>query len=139
METIIAEEVLETISRHGVATFPDECCGALIESAGVIAEAFPLANTTSAGRARRFRIDPDGYRRAEARARELNGTLAGFYHSHPNAPARPSQYDLEHAWPNLKYLIVSVNGGVAAEATVWQLRDDRSAFEEGELRCPTRS
>ena len=97
MEAVIDDKALEVIRRHAVETFPEECCGALIEARGVIVEAFPLANTTSAGRVRRFRIDPAGYRQSEARARELDATLVGFYHSHPNAPARPSEYDLEHA------------------------------------------
>ena len=139
MESLIEDKALEVIRRHAVETFPEECCGALIEARGVIVEAFPLANTTSAGRVRRFRIDPFGYRQSEARARELDATLVGFYHSHPNAPAWPSEYDLEHAWPNLSYVIISVNGGGPGDATVWRLRDDRSGFDEGELRWQTRS
>ena len=139
METVIREAELEAIRLHAVDTFPEECCGALIEAGGEIVEAFALANTTSAGRVRRFQIDPEGYRLAEARARERTGTLAGFYHSHPNAAARPSQFDLEHAWPNLKYVIISVNRGVPGDTTVWHLRDDRSGFEQGELRWHTQS
>ena len=79
------------------------------------------------------RIGPSDYRQAEARASERRGTLAGFYHSHPDHPARPSQHDLEHAWPNLIYVIVSVNAGSAGDITAWRLRDDRSAFDQGDL------
>jgi len=78
-------------------------------------------------------------REAEAAARERNGVLAGFYHSHPNEPARPSQYDLDHAWPNFIYVIISVNAGVPGDVTVWRLRDDRSGFDEGELKWHTGS
>lgn len=135
--TVISEKAVEAIRSHGAAEFPYECCGALIAIDGTIVEAFALRNTTGGGAARRFRIGPDGYREAEARARERVGTLVGFYHSHPNEPARPSQYDLDHAWPNLTYVIISVNAGTPGDITVWHLRDDRSGFDEGDLKWHT--
>src|SRR5262245_45809448 len=104
--TTLAADALDAIRQHGAETFPHECCGALIASGGVIVEAFRLPNTTSEGAARRFRVGPEDYRAADARARSTGGSLIGFYHSHPNAPARPSAYDLEHAWPNLAYIII---------------------------------
>src|SRR6185295_12507243 len=104
-ETLLTADVLDAIRRHGAETYPHECCGALIADGGSIVDAFRLPNTTSEGAARRFRVGPDDYRAAEKRARELGATLVGFYHSHPDAPARPSAYDLEHAWPNLTYVI----------------------------------
>lgn len=132
--TRIAVDALDEIRRHGAETFPYECCGGLIAVNGAIVEAFRLANTTGSGATRRFRIGPDGYRLAETRAQERRGTLAGFYHSHPNEPARPSAYDLEHAWPNLAYIIISVNAGTPGDIRAWRLRDDRSGFDEGELK-----
>ena len=130
---------LDAIRQHGAETFPYECCGALVVVNGVVVEAFKMENTTSGGAARRFRIGPEGYRLAEQRAGELGGTIVGFYHSHPNEPARPSAYDLDHAWPNLTYVIISVRVGVPGDITVWHLRDDRSGFDEGELKWPTGS
>jgi proteasome lid subunit RPN8/RPN11 len=70
---------------------------------------------------------------AEERAQELGGELLGFYHSHPDHPARPSQYDLDHAWPTFAYIIVAVANAQAHDMTVWFLKEDRSTFEEGEL------
>jgi len=125
--------VIDEMRAHGAETYPDECCGALIAVDGAIVEAFRLPNTTAAGARRRFRIGPSDYRQAEGRAADRQGTLAGFYHSHPDHPARPSQHDLEHAWPNLIYVIVSVNAGRAGDMTAWRLRDDRSAFDQGAL------
>ena len=125
--------VLDDIRAHGAEAYPYECCGALIAVDGSIVEAFRLPNTTAAGARRRFRIGPSDYRQAEARATERHGVLAGFYHSHPDHPARPSQHDLDHAWPNLIYVIVSVSAGSPGEITAWRLRDDRSAFDEGDL------
>jgi proteasome lid subunit RPN8/RPN11 len=130
----ISDHVLEAIRRHGAEAYPHECCGALLESGGVTGAAFALTNTTDGPAARRFLVGPDQYRHAEKWARERGGNLAGFYHSHPDHPARPSQTDLEHAWPNFVYLIVSVAEGTPRETTCWRLREDRSGFDQGDLR-----
>jgi proteasome lid subunit RPN8/RPN11 len=125
--------VAREISRHGEETYPHECCGALLGRGRDVFATVPLPNTTEEGPRRRFLVRPSDYREAEARASELEVELVGFYHSHPDHPARPSQYDLDHAWPTFAYVIVSVASGVARDATVWFLKDDRSAFEEGTL------
>ena len=135
----ITRAAIDAIAAHGVDTYPHECCGALIEREGRIVEAWPLENTTLEGPRRRFLVSPKDYLAAEARARRAGGTLAGFYHSHPDHPARPSQHDLEHAWPNLAYVIVSVTEGVAGAMTCWRLRDDRSSFEQKDLKWPIAS
>jgi proteasome lid subunit RPN8/RPN11 len=122
-----------SIRRHGEETFPHECCGALVGSDGRVSAAIALPNTTEEGPRRRFLVRPTDYRLAEGRAAELGGELLGFYHSHPDHPARPSQFDLDHAWPTFAYVIVSVQAGTAREMTVWFLREDRSTFDEGEL------
>ena len=134
----ITASVERAIRRHGEETFPYECCGALIARTssgdGVIVEAVvPLANTTEEGPRRRFLVRPSDYRDAERRALELGGELVGFYHSHPDHPARPSQYDLDHAWPTFAYIIVAVAEGKSEQMTVWYLLEDRSRFEEGSL------
>jgi proteasome lid subunit RPN8/RPN11 len=149
--------VAGVIRRHGEETFPHECCGALIGhatasgagraaaadvaagdgpgsgSANVVTAAVPLPNTTEEGPRRRFLVRPSDYRIAEQRASELGGELLGFYHSHPDHPARPSQFDLDHAWPTFAYVIVSVMAGVSRVMTVWFLKEDRSSFDEGDL------
>ncbi len=126
----LAADAEAEIRRHGTETYPNECCGALIASGSTIVEAFPLPNTTAEGPRRRFLIGPNDYRLAEARARARGGTLAGFYHSHPDHPARPSETDLAQAWPNLTYIIVAVRDGQPEDLRFWRLRDDRSGFEE---------
>src|SRR5689334_4036304 len=117
----IVPEALAAIERHAAATYPHECCGALLSSGNVITAAFELANTTDGPAARRFLVGPDQYRRAEQWADKSGGTLVGFYHSHPDHPARPSQTDLEYAWPNFVYVIVSVVEGVPRDITCWRL------------------
>ena len=121
------------IRRHGEDTFPHECCGALVGVDGRASAVVALPNTTEEGPRRRFLVRPSDYRLAEQRARGLGGELLGFYHSHPDHPARPSQFDLDHAWPTFAYVIVAVAAGASAAMTVWWLKDDRTIFEEGEL------
>jgi proteasome lid subunit RPN8/RPN11 len=118
------------IRAHGRETFPHECCGAMLGKDGVVREALAMPNTTEEGPRRRFLVRPGDYRVAEQRARDTGLDLLGFYHSHPDHPAKPSQYDLDHAWPSLSYVIVSVMGGADALLTSWRLKDDRSAFDE---------
>ena len=129
----IAPAVAQAIRAHGRETFPHECCGALVGAADRITVAIALPNTTEEGPRRRFLVRPSDYREAERRATELGGELLGFYHSHPDHPARPSQYDLDHAWPTFAYIIVSVMAGQPDAMTVWYLKEDRSSFDEGQL------
>jgi proteasome lid subunit RPN8/RPN11 len=129
----ITSGVEGAIRLHGQETYPHECCGALVGRDGGVTAIVALPNTTEEGPRRRFLVRPSDYQMAERRARELGGELLGFYHSHPDHPARPSQYDLDHAWPTFAYIIVAVAAGVATEMTVWYLQEDRSRFEEGSL------
>lgn len=130
----LTADALETIRAHGASTYPNECCGALIGSSGDgathVAEARPLDNVTAEGPRRRFLVSASDYRAAERHATEAGAELVGFYHSHPDHPAEPSQYDLDHAWPNFSYVIVAVGGGTPHALRSWRLRADRSGFEE---------
>jgi proteasome lid subunit RPN8/RPN11 len=132
-QVVLEKGVGFAIRRHGEETYPHECCGALIGAGDRIIAAVALPNTTEEGPRRRFLVRPSDYRLAEQQASALNGELLGFYHSHPDHPARPSQFDLDHAWPNFAYVIVSVQSAAAREMTVWFLKEDRSSFDEGEL------
>jgi len=138
----VPADVDAAIRRHGQETYPHECCGALIGTGSQVEAAVAMPNTTEEGPRRRFLVRPSDYRLSEQRASEMGGELLGFYHSHPDHPARPSQFDLDHAWPNFAYIIVAVAGhGEAAGAagakagdmTVWFLKEDRSSFDEGSL------
>ncbi len=129
----LSRAVDAAVRAHARQTYPHECCGALIGQDTEVLEAYPLPNTTEEGPRRRFLVRPADYRLAEQRAAKRGLTLLGFYHSHPDHPARPSQYDLDHAWPSFAYLIVSVRDGQDRELTCWRLRDDRSQFDEAGL------
>ena len=129
----ITAAVDRAIRAHGEETYPHECCGALIGRDRRVTDVVALPNTTEEGPRRRFLVRPADYRQAERRASELGVELLGFYHSHPDHPARPSQYDLDHAWPTFAYIIVSVMAGQPDAMTVWYLKEDRSSFDEGQL------
>jgi len=134
----VAASVLEAVRVHGRETYPEECCGGLLGEASeggvrvVVAER--IANASREMRERRFAVEPRDYLRLERRADALALSLVGFYHSHPDHPAAPSEYDREHAFPFLHYLILSVEKGRPGEATSWVLSEDRGAFEREELR-----
>jgi proteasome lid subunit RPN8/RPN11 len=130
---IVTPGVDAAIRAHGQETYPHECCGALVGRDDNVTAIVALPNTTEEGPRRRFMVRPSDYQLAERRAAELGGELLGFYHSHPDHPARPSQYDLDHAWPTFAYVIVSVMSGAARDMTVWFLKEDRSSFDEGTL------
>lgn len=133
--------VLGGIRQAAEAAYPSEGCGFLVGESGPNGEARvrrhePVRNQrVEAGTGRnRYEIDPADFLAAEKKLRREGLELLGTYHSHPDHPAKPSEYDREHAWPWFRYLIVSVAKGVARDARVWQLTDDRTAFVEHTLQ-----
>jgi proteasome lid subunit RPN8/RPN11 len=60
--------------------------------------------------------------------------VIGIFHSHPDHPPRPSDFDLQWALPWYSYLITGVHAGRAGESRAWQLRDDRSGMFEQQIR-----
>jgi proteasome lid subunit RPN8/RPN11 len=126
----IGDDVADRINRHAAETYPHECCGALLGHGSSIEDVLALPNTTEEGPRRRFLVRPEDYRAAEGGASARGLELLGFYHSHPDHPARPSEYDLAHAWPTFAYVIVSVVARAPGDVTCWRLREDRSTFDE---------
>ena len=81
----------------------------------------------------RYAMTPQDWMRLEDEADEKGLTLVGYYHSHPDAPAIPSEYDRDHALPNFVYIITSVKAGKAVDMRVWKLKTDRTAFDDETL------
>lgn len=129
----IRSELLQRIHAHGKETYPYECCGALLGRDGdegrEVLDLMPLANRRDDSPRNRFEVTPDDVRLAENAARARRAELIGWYHSHPDAPARPSEFDREHAWPWYSYIIVSVREGRPSDTTAWRLRDDRASYD----------
>jgi proteasome lid subunit RPN8/RPN11 len=141
MKVVVPGEILERMKSHGEETYPHECCGFMLgsadEGAQRVTEIRSQENERTDSRENRFIISPEQFRAAEKFARKAGLLLVGIYHSHPDSPARPSEYDRDHAWPWFSYIIVSVKAGAAFETNAWQLRDDRSGFDPTVLEIGT--
>ena len=129
----VSDALVRRIQEHGVETYPYECCGALLgrdkETQREVVDLLPLANQRNDSPRNRFEVTPGDVQMAEKRAREMGVDVIGWYHSHPNAPARPSEFDREHAWPWYSYIIVSVEASGPRDTKSWRLRDDRSVYD----------
>ena len=135
----ITEELLNEIRKHGVRDYPYECCGLLIgrftAEGKNVTETYPISNAREESAKRnRFLIEPAELMRGERYARERDLEVVGFYHSHPDSPAVPSQYDLEHAWPTYSYIIVSTREDQTGDLFSWEQEPDRSKFNPEEIR-----
>ncbi len=127
------------LRQHAEAEYPYECCGLLLgrfttDGHKVVVETYPVSNAREeAARHHRSLILPAEMLRGERHARTRGLEVVGNYHSHPEHPAVPSAFDLEHAWPTWSYLIVSVQQGRAADLRSWELEPDRSRFNAEEI------
>jgi proteasome lid subunit RPN8/RPN11 len=135
----ISAPQLNIIKQHVASTYPNEGGGLLIGRADAdgskqVIEVRSIPNQRAIeDQHNRILITQQMYREGEASADSLGLDLIGFFHSHPDHPARPSEFDREHALPWWSYLIISVQQGEPREVTSWQLRDDRSAFDAEEI------
>jgi proteasome lid subunit RPN8/RPN11 len=120
------------IEAHLVGAYPEEGCGVMIglerEGRREIRRAIPFENRRPDSRANRYLIAPEQFLAAENEARAAGLDVLGFFHSHPDHPAQPSAFDLEHAWPYYSYVIMSIVQGRPADLRAWRLADDRSRF-----------
>ena len=135
----VSEDLLDEIRAHGVRDYPYECCGLLLgrysAEGKIVQETYPISNAREESAKRnRFLIEPVELMRGERYARERDLEVVGFYHSHPDSPAVPSQYDLDHAWPTYSYIIVSTSAEQANDLFSWEQEPDRSRFNREELK-----
>jgi proteasome lid subunit RPN8/RPN11 len=135
----LEQQQLTEIREHGERDYPYECCGLLIgrlEQGGrkVVLETYPISNAREEQAKRnRFLIRPEELLRGERYAVGKDLDVLGFYHSHPDDQAVPSQYDLEHAWPTYSYIVVSVQKGHAQDVRSWEMHASRSRFIEEQI------
>jgi proteasome lid subunit RPN8/RPN11 len=133
----ISGHLAERIRAHGAEAYPHECCGALLgrdseaTDQNVMREVLallPLVNRRDDSPRNRFSVTAEDVLDADRAAQKQGLEVIGWYHSHPDHPARPSQYDQDHAWPWYSYVIISIENGSPQEMTSWRLNDDRRAF-----------
>jgi proteasome lid subunit RPN8/RPN11 len=129
---VLSDDMAKGIREHGAQGYPHEACGAILGLDGAdereVRALFPLVNRREDSPRNRFSVSAGDVRAAERAATERGLELIGWYHSHPDHPALPSEYDREHAWPWYSYVIVSVAKGQPREITCWRLAGDRSRF-----------
>ena len=135
---MIPTSLARRIEKEGEGAYPDEGCGLMIgrDVGGkrLVEKLEPLANVfDEQERYHRFSVDPLQLMKAEKRAAAEGKLVLGFYHSHPDAPARPSEYDREHAWEFYSYVIVAIAKGRAADMTSWVLDGQTRQFGKQEV------
>ena len=134
----IEKDILAQIHAHGEDAYPDEGAGFLLGSDDVtqrhVTEIFTTENAREdEARHNRYLVTPEDYLKAEITADKLGLSLIGVFHSHPDSPNRPSEFDREWAQPFFSYIITSVNQGKVVESRSWRLTEDRSKFEEEKI------
>lgn len=136
----LSEELLIRIHAHGEESYPEEGAGFLLgvyslNGKRAVTSILPLANSREEGaRHNRYLITAEDYLKAELTADSLGLNLIGVFHSHPDHPNQPSEFDREWAQPLFSYVITSVNRGKAVASRSWRLTEDRSRFEEEEIK-----
>ena len=139
----ISDENLVRIKAHAERDYPHECGGLLLgqfdpETGKSVTETLPMENTADVEtRHDRVLIDPRDVMKAERYARENGLDVVGYYHSHPDDEAIPSQFDLDHALPVWSYIIVSVRDRKAVDLRSWEMENDRSKFNSEAIEIDT--
>jgi len=134
----LTQQQLSEMRAHGERDYPFECCGLMLgrfeDGRKNVVETYSISNAREEEAKRnRFLIRPEELLRGEKYARGKHLDVVGFYHSHPDDRAVPSQYDLEHAWPTYSYIVVSVEKGRAVDLQSWEMESDRSRFNEEKI------
>jgi proteasome lid subunit RPN8/RPN11 len=132
----IPEELIAQIQAHGVQHYPEEGAGLILgkyEGGRRTAEyLIQLKNSSQPdSRHNRYLIEAKDVLAGEVQAEKLGLDVIGVFHSHPDHPAQPSDFDLEWALPNFSYIITSVCAGKAVSSRSWRLSDDGNFVEEG--------
>jgi proteasome lid subunit RPN8/RPN11 len=132
---VVSNHLIEQINAHVEKAYPEEGAGFLLGKEGRVMEILALSNSREDGaRHNRFLFTPQDYLQAEMTAETLGLDLIGVFHSHPDCPNVPSDYDREWAQPFFSYIITRVDHGKAVNSRSWKLVEDRSKYEEEELR-----
>ncbi len=139
---LIKKEHLDDIEAHGKEGYPNEVCGIILGVCGLGIsgsegnEALQIKRAVNLNSDRahdRYELDPQDILMAEKDARDKGLEIIGFYHSHPDHPDVPSEFDRERAWPSYSYIISSIMGGKEASTKSWLLNDESQVFEEEKI------
>jgi len=130
----ISKELTVRMEVHLEQAYPGEGAGFLLGADGEVKDVLLLENAREEeARHNRFLITPEDYLKAEMKAADLGVDLIGVFHSHPDCPNVPSEYDREWAQPFFSYIITRVDEGKAVSHRSWKLVEDRSKYDEEEI------
>ncbi len=138
MKIYLTEELLSKIHDHGEKTYPEEGAGLLLgreeNDSRIVVDIFPLVNAREdSARHNRYLITPLSLFEGEKFAEQRDLDVIGIFHSHPDHPNRPSEFDREWAVPWFSYIITSIEKGRVDGSRSWRLADDRGQFHEEEI------
>jgi proteasome lid subunit RPN8/RPN11 len=135
----IGSEAWSRAVRHTIEIYPKEACGILLshsEKARHIKEIYPTKNVHSEDQAKRYLVDPLEFIDVDKWAEEEGLDICGFYHSHPDHPSAPSEYDGKMAWEGYLYIILSIKAGKFNDARAWLYDADAGNFKEVMFKPP---
>ena len=128
----------EVMVSHARSTYPNECCGAMIGSIDgdrkTVQVAVALENAFTGAQGARYELRQEDLLKADAEARRQGMDLIGIFHSHPDSPNNPSDYDRDWAQPFFSYIITSIYAAKAVQSRSWLLSEDRTHFDEEEIK-----
>jgi proteasome lid subunit RPN8/RPN11 len=135
MTLAVPDTLIHEINAHVEKAYPEEGAGFLLGDEGEVKAILALPNAREdEARHNRFLITPEDYLKAELKADDLGLSLIGVFHSHPDCPNIPSEYDREWAQPFFSYIITRVDQGKAVNHRSWRLVEDRTKYEEEEIK-----
>ncbi len=145
----IKQSEYRRIEAHGAEIYPNECQGFLLgrqeDGRAEVLDIYRLTNVWATSGVNPFEVrpedstrnrtlvDPKDYLKADREARERGMDIIGYYHSHPDHPAQPSEFDRKHAHPFLIYVILAVEQGVPRQMIGWLLSEDQTRFLPEEI------
>jgi proteasome lid subunit RPN8/RPN11 len=136
----LSHTVEEQLRRHCEGEYPNEACGVLFghgdgtASPWCVTEIKALPNTHNGDHKRRYLVPPDFQFQAEKHALTTNQDILGYYHSHPDHPAQPSENDRVHGWFGYLYLICSVQQGRSNDLKGFSLEDQGGVFLDVDVK-----
>lgn len=136
MSVVLTRAQVREIEAHAQETYPEECCGFLLgpsDQPRRIAEVRRATNVVESDRGRRYVIDPREILTVEKSLEGMDREILGFYHSHPDHPAAPSEFDRSHAWPWYSYVILSIVDRMPADLRAWSLDGETQSFRSEPL------
>lgn len=128
---------LAAMIAHARRAFPEECCGVLIGRAAdgtvEVERAVPAKNIARGSRRKGYQIDWTTLLTVSRQSRQDGLRIVGFYHSHPSGSSVPSVRDINHAWPEVSYLILPMHAGRCTAHTSWRRCNGEGCLVEEEL------